>query len=185
MNARYSCPLRVAPFGASLERGVLVVRQWARDQPKGEQRLMKIRARWSLPALLLAAMLGARPAVSQACGIDGIPSLTVNGYLVVINKQVPTGPNLKLWAPFVLSFSLHTGRDEMLQELPQRVPLQPEAFRNPWRWNFGDGTHSVRGITVHHRFSKPGTYKVTVEAYFPSRKYWYTFDALQVRVLRG
>ena len=138
-----------------------------------------------VPVLLLTSVVWARPTPIQACSIDGIPSLTVNGYSAVINKQVPVGPGLRLWAPFVLSFSLHARRTEILAELPQRVPLQPEAFRNPWRWNFGDGTAMVRGITVHHRFSKAGLYKITVSAYFPSRKFWYTFDALQVRVLPG
>ncbi|MGH2390770.1 MAG: PKD domain-containing protein [Chloroflexota bacterium] len=129
--------------------------------------------------------LGVRAAVSQACTIDGVPSLSINGYTVVINKVVPTGPNLRVWAPFVLSFDLHTGRDEVLDEPTRLVPLQPEAFKNPWRWNFGDGTPSVRGIEVHHKFSKPGVYKVLVYAYFPSRKFWYAFDAVQIRVVRG
>lgn len=138
-----------------------------------------------VPVLLLASALSARAMPAQACSIDGVPSLTVNGYSAVINKQVPVGPQLRLWAPFVLTFSLHTHRNETLAELPQRVPLQPEAFRTPWLWNFGDGSHTARGTNVHHRFSKPGTYKITVAAYFPSRKFWYTFDALEVHVLPG
>ncbi|HEY8284752.1 MAG TPA: PKD domain-containing protein [Chloroflexota bacterium] len=146
---------------------------------------MRISVALGVSVLLFVSAIWARPAPTQACGIDGIPSLTVNGYMVVINKQVPVGPGLRLWAPFVLSFSLHARRAEVLAELPQRVPLQPEAFRNPWRWNFGDGSAQVRGITVHHTFSKPGIYKITVAAYFPSRKFWYIFDAVQVRVLPG
>ncbi len=141
--------------------------------------------KWSATALVTTAMLGVGTAASQACTIDGVPSLNVNGYTVVINKVVPTGPNLNVWAPFVLGFELHTERDEVLDEPTKLVPLQPEAFKSPWRWNFGDGTPTVRGIEVHHKFSKPGVYKVTVDAYFPSRKFWYTFDAVQIRVIRG
>lgn len=135
--------------------------------------------------VLACTLLGAQASPAQACSIDGVPSLTVNGYQVVINKVVPTGPDLRIWAPFVLSFPLHTGRDETLAEIQQRVPLQPEAFKNPWRWNFGDGTAPARGMAVHHVFRRPGIYKVTVDAYFPSHKFWYTFDAVQVRVLRA
>src|SRR5690242_15284970 len=141
---------------------------------------------WVGAAGVVACMLlGAQANRAQACSIDGVPSLTVNGYQVVINKVVPTGPNLRVWAPFVLSFPLHTGHDETLAEIQQRVPLQSEAFKNPWRWNFGDGTAPTRGMAVHHVFRRPGIYKVTVDAYFPSHKFWYTFDAVQVRVLHA
>jgi PKD repeat protein len=132
-----------------------------------------------------AGVVGSLTGVAQACSIDGVPSLTVNGYDVVINKAVPTGPNLRVWAPFVLSFPLHTGRVEALSEITQRVALQPEAFKHPWRWNFGDGTPMVRGMVVQHVFSKPGIYKITVDAYFASHNFWYTFDAAQIRVLHG
>ncbi|HWE61926.1 MAG TPA: PKD domain-containing protein [Chloroflexota bacterium] len=142
--------------------------------------------RWMYGAVALAcAVLGVQTAGAQACTIDGKPTLTVNGYDVVLNKAVPTGPNLRLWAPFVLSFPLHTGRQESLSEIVQAVPLQAEAFKTPWRWNFGDGTRPARGMKVQHVFKKPGLYKVTVDAYFPSHKFWYTFDAVQVRVVQS
>ena len=137
-------------------------------------------------ALCAATMLGARAGQASACSIDGVPSLTVNGYQVVINKVVPKlGADLRLWAPFVLPFPLHTHRAEDLAEITQRVALQPIAFKTPWRWNFGDGTRSARGMKVTHVFARPGTYKVTVEAYFPAHHFWYTFDAVQVHVLNG
>lgn len=143
--------------------------------------------RWiSGMAVLACGLIGLQTLPARACSIDGKPTLTVNGYMVVINKTVPKlGANLRLWAPFVLSFPLHTGRQETLAEIAQAVPLQAEAFKTPWRWNFGDGTAAARGTKVHHVYKKPGTYKVTVDAYFPSHKFWYTFDAVQVRVLRG
>ena len=147
---------------------------------------MRMTVKCSLLLFLVLTVVGLRPGVSIACSIDGVPTLTVNGYSVVINKVVPTaGPSLRVWAPFVLSFALHTQHNEVLEELPQRVPLLAEAKKSPWRWNFGDGTPTVRGIRVQHSFRKPGIYKITVEAYYPSHKFWYTFDAVQVHVLRG
>lgn len=142
---------------------------------------------WLGALALGATMLVAGGAgAANACSIDGVPTLTVNGYTVAINKTVPTGTaNLRLWAPFVLSFPLHSGRNEVLAEIANRVPLRLEAFKTPWRWNFGDGSKAARGMTVRHTFSKPGIYKVTVDAYFPSHHFWYTFDAVQVRVLHG
>jgi hypothetical protein len=114
-----------------------------------------------------------------------VPTIKVNGYSAIINTIPPVGKDLSVWAPFVLSFSLHTSRNESLAEIAQAVPLPQEAFKTPWRWNFGDGTGYARGTAVHHTYTRPGTYKITVEAYFPSHKFWYTFDALQVRVLHG
>ena len=115
-----------------------------------------------------------------------MPSFTVNGYTAVINTTAPkTAAELRVWAPFVLGFTLHTGRDEAMAEIRKLIQLQPEAFTTPWRWNFGDGTPAVRAETVHHEFRRPGVYKITVDAYFPSHKLWYTFDAVQVRVVRG
>lgn len=146
--------------------------------------------RWRIIAagaltILLAGSTG-MAATARACSVDGVPSLTVNGYSVVINTAAPKGAaDLRVWAPFVLGFPLHTGRDELMTEIRTLVALQPEAFTTPWRWSFGDGTPAVRAASVHHTFRRPGTYKITVDAYFPSAKLWYTFDAVQVRVVRG
>lgn len=134
----------------------------------------------------LAALAGSWQATTQACTIDGRPTLTVNGRDVVINKTVPSvGSNLSLWAPFVLNVPLRAGTKQVLAEIKQAVPLRLEAFRTPWRWNFGDGTAPGRGFSVTHAYAHSGTYKVTVDAYFPSHKFWYTFDAVQIHVVKG
>ncbi len=139
-------------------------------------------------ALIFAALvafpaLGA-PGDANACSIDGVPSITVNGYNVVVNTTPPIGKNLSVWAPFLVPFPLHVGRNEALGEIRRRVAMSAEGFKYPWRWNFGDGSPTVRGTVVHHVYKKPGIYKVTVEAYFAAHKFWYTFDATQVHVLK-
>jgi PKD domain len=122
--------------------------------------------------------------IANACSIDGVPSITVNGYNVVINKTPPVGKNLAVWAPFLVPFPLHVGRNEALSEIRERVSLSAAGFQYPWRWNFGDGSPTVRGSIVHHVYTKPGIYKVTVAAYFGKYKFWYTFDAAQIHVLK-
>jgi hypothetical protein len=137
----------------------------------------------ALGAATLAGLYGGR---TLACTIDGKPSLTIDGHAVALNKVVPRlGSNLQLWAPFVFPVALQAGRKETLTEIKRLIPLQAEAFRTPWRWNFGDGSPLLHGFSVTHVFRHPGLYKVTVDAYFPSHKFWYTFDAVQVRVVKG
>jgi hypothetical protein len=131
-------------------------------------------------------MAGLYRGQAVACTIDGKPSLTINGHTVALNKVVPRlGTDLQLWAPFILPRTLQIGQKETLTEIKKLIPLEAEAFRTPWRWNFGDGSALAHGFAVTHVFRRPGLYKVTVDAYFPSHKFWYTFDAVQVRVAKG
>jgi hypothetical protein len=140
----------------------------------------------ALPALLAFSIgVGSAQPIAEACTLDGVPSHTINGHNVVINKVLPAANNLRLWAPFVVPFPVHAGRNEVLAEIKQRVPMSAEGFAHPWRWTFGDSSAPVRGMSVHHVYSKPGLYKVTVEAYFASHKLWYTFDAVQIHVLKS
>lgn len=136
-------------------------------------------------AAFIGIAAGTSPQNAGACTIDGAPTLLVNGYAAILNKDVPVGKGLAVWAPFKLSFPLHVGRDEAIAEKKGQVPLPLEGFKVPWRWTFGDGSPAARGMSVHHTFHKPGVYKIVVEAYFPSHRFWYPFDALQVTVLRG
>jgi PKD domain len=136
-----------------------------------------------LPALTAIAAIEST-GQSLACTIDGTPSATVNGSIVVLNKVLPIGGNLQVWAPFLAQSSLRVGQNASLGEITQRVALTQEAFRNPWKWTFGDGSTSARGAVVHHVYRHPGIYKISVLAYFPSHKFWYTFDAIQVRVVK-
>ena len=145
--------------------------------------VLRLAAGLGAAALLLLAVHGG-PA--GACAIDGLPSLTIDRSLVRINTAQPTSPAaLRVWAPFVPPFSLVAVRTYTLAEIRQRIPLTPEAFENPWRWDFGDGSKAAQGGSVQHAYRHPGIYKITVSAYFPSHKIWYAFDALQVRVVAG
>ncbi len=154
-----------------------------------ERREALARSAWQPAAVIgcVAVLLIASGLRSvAACDIDGLPSLTVDHTLVLVNSEQPTSPaTLKVWAPFVPPFSLIATRTYTFAEIRQRIPLTPEAFENSWRWAFGDGTPPARGDSVRHVYRRPGVYRVTVAAYFPSHKIWYTFDALQVRVTVG
>lgn len=129
---------------------------------------------------LSLALILAGPVI--ACGIDGVPSMTMNGRLVAINYAQATKANFAHWA----SFSLGTARpgatlrfSENARELHKS--LTARAFATPFQWSFGDGS-TARGLTVAHRFAKPGWYKVNVNYYYTPRKSWIPFDSAQLQI---
>lgn len=105
------------------------------------------RAGWGL--LAGVALAGAGPAL--ACSIDGVPSLAVNGRLVVLNPALPVKGQLATWTPFAARGTYPAGHPIVLQEVRSRVivTLPPGAFKRPWRWLFGDRT-TARGPRVRH-----------------------------------
>jgi hypothetical protein len=112
--------------------------------------------------------------------------MTVDGVAVAVNTAQPNSPQtLSAWAPFVLTSVVRSGSSVRLAEMVKAVPLTPEAFKSPWRWDFGDGSAPGRGSAVRHTYRHPGVYRVTVSAYYLSHKLWYTFDAAQVRVMNA
>ena len=127
------------------------------------------------------ALLTAAPVL--ACGIDGVPSLSGNGALVRLNTQRGSVGSLNKWAPFVFPAPFHKGQaikfNENIAEL--HASLLPQAFGHVWRWDFGDGT-TTTGLTVHHRYTRAGKYKVAVYAYYSSYKSWYQFDTALIQV---
>src|SRR5205085_10156059 len=100
---------------------------------------------------------------AQACGLDGVPSLVVNGRLVLANRALPMSGHLATWAPFTAPGSYRAGQPLHLGEMRGRVlwTLPPSAFRAPWRWAFGDGT-AARGLRVRHNYRRRGTYVIHV-----------------------
>jgi hypothetical protein len=134
--------------------------------------------------LLVAATLAAM-GTTQACGIDGVPSLMVNGRLVAMNRALPASGHLASWAPFAAPGIYRTGQSVQLREIRGRVlwTLPPSAFRTPWRWTFGDGA-AARGLSVRHLYRRGGTYVVRVRAYLRDGhdSQWYQFDAAVIQV---
>jgi hypothetical protein len=136
---------------------------------------------WRLYGLLGALALSNVSPIS-ACGIDGIPSMNLNGHLVTINADQATKQNLAYWAPFVLAAakpttSLHFGENE--RELHKSLTSQ--AFTVPFQWSFGDGA-TAKGVNVTHQYSQPGWYKVDVSYYYTPEKRWVVFDSAQLPV---
>jgi hypothetical protein len=136
---------------------------------------------WVLSGLLVAMIVG-NVAQASACGIDGIPSMNLNGRLVTINADQATKQNLAYWAPFVLAAAkptatLRFGEDE--SELHKS--LSSQAFAVPFQWSFGDGV-TAKGLSVTHRYSQPGWYKVNVSYYYTPEKRWVVFDSAQLLV---
>jgi hypothetical protein len=143
-----------------------------------------LRVHLSVLGLAIGAILGAI-GMARACGLDGVPSLLVNGRLVVANRALPVQGQLAKWAPFVAPGVYPTGQPVLLQEIRGRLlgTLPPSAFRTPWHWTFGDGTLG-QGIRIRHRYRRHGTYVVGVQAYLVNGQAsaWYLFDSLVIRV---
>jgi hypothetical protein len=143
-----------------------------------------LRTHLIVPGLVVGAILGAM-SMAHACGLDGVPSLLVNGRLVVVNQALPVRGQLAKWAPFVAPGVYPTGQPIVLQEIRGRLlgTLPPSAFRTPWHWTYGDGTLG-QGIRVRHRYRRRGTYVVGIQAYLVNGQAsaWYLFDGVVIRV---
>jgi PKD domain-containing protein len=121
----------------------------------------------------------------RACGLDGIPSLLVNGGLVEVNRAQPVQGQAATWAPFVAPGVYSAGRPVLLSEIRGRVlwTLPPSAFKTPWRWTFGDGTQA-RGLSTHHSYRHAGNYVIGIRAYLVDGRNtgWYLFDTILIHV---
>ena len=138
----------------------------------------------ALAALGIGCAVATSGPTALACMIDSQPSISANGQVARPNLQPPTTEaQLALWAPFVFTRSYQAGTKVVFTENRQEVAqsLVPAAMLRSWRWNFGDG-NSATGWTVHHRYSKPGVWLISVDAYFPSTGKWYLFDKVNVRI---
>ena len=143
-----------------------------------------LRTHLSVLGLAVASFLGAL-GMARACGLDGVPSLLVNGHLVVVNRVLPAQGQLAKWAPFAAPGLYPARQPVLLQEIRARllVTLPPSAFRTPWRWTFGDGT-LVQGMSARHRYRRRGTYVVGVQAFLVNGQAsaWYVFDSMVIHV---
>jgi hypothetical protein len=116
-------------------------------------------------------------AAARACGLDGIPSLSVNGVLAQRMTSKPSRAILAHWAPFLFpgpyEHESTLRLQENLSELKNSLPAQ--AFGHPWRWTMGDGT-TVSGTVIRHTYHRAGEYRITVSAYYSTYKSWFQFD---------
>ncbi|MDB5073983.1 MAG: hypothetical protein JWO42_162 [Chloroflexi bacterium] len=134
------------------------------------------------PLLLLTVWLGAAAAV-QACSIDGIPSLSLDGRLVTFNYGQATKDNLAYWAAFSLGTTTVNKQVHLQEDIAKiRKALSAKALKTPFHWTFGDGA-SASGPAVQHRYRQAGWYKVDVEYYYPPQRKWIIFDSAQLHVL--
>src|SRR5579875_2135791 len=133
--------------------------------------------------LIVCALLGVGTA--RACGLDGVPSLSIDGRLVAVNKTLTSAGKIDTWTPFVARGVYAAGRSLLFTENRANVALSlpPLAFRYPWRWTFGDGA-SARGMSAQHIYRRPGTYIVAVQAYLVAGAHhqWYPFDKATIHV---
>jgi hypothetical protein len=145
--------------------------------------------RLCLLALALVVPLAgalAAPHMTVACTLDGRPTAFANG-----RRAVRTGPfsvktparvsSAQTWAPFSFPLSYHARAALRFTEdrAQLRRVLPADSMQRAWRWEFGDGVRAV-GWTVTHRYTRPGTYRITVSAYVPSYGSYLLFDVVRI-----
>lgn len=139
------------------------------------------RHRLAAGLLLAGAGLAFAP-YAQACMLDQRPSVSADGLLARVNQQPPTTEaQLAVWAPFIFAHNAIAGRTVTFTENRREVArsLTDAAMRRPWHWTFGDG-HAADGWTVRHAYAHPGRWRISVDAYDPGTKRWYTFDQVEI-----
>ena len=89
-------------------------------------------------ATILVALL---PSLAAACARDGVPSVSLDGHLAVVNRSAGRVV-LTTWSPFVFTRPARHGHVVTLAENNREVArtLPRDVFTHPWRWDFGDHT---------------------------------------------
>ena len=139
---------------------------------------------WRLaPLCVVSVLVGGNAGGAAACLIDGIPSLSANGHLAAKNQHGPTPASFLTWAPFVIQQHFRRGVVVRLSEDRDKLKnaLAPAGLNSRWRWTFGDGASMV-GAVGSHRYSRPGTYRVMVAAYFAAYQAWVPFDSVMLTI---
>ena len=135
-------------------------------------------------AVLVAALaVGLAPAVAGACAKDGVPSVSADGRLASMNHSA-SRVEPSTWTMFVFTHSVIHGHVVVLAENNREVAraLPADVFKHPWRWNFGDRQGVAYGTRVRHTYRKPGTYRITVYAYYAGYSSWQPFDNVTIHV---
>lgn len=134
-------------------------------------------------AVMLVAALALAPSLALACAKDGVPSVSANGRLAVLNRSSQRIV-VTTWSPFVFSGAVARTRVVVLAENNREVAraLPRDVFSHPWRWDFGDRSKVVFGATVRHAYKKAGSYRIEVMAYYPLYGAWQPFDFVTIHV---
>jgi hypothetical protein len=125
------------------------------------------------------------PRAAHACTIDGQPTAFADGSRAVPSHVKLTVTSARTWAPFSFRSPYHAHAAIRLTEdrAQLRRVLPSDAMHQAWRWDFGDRTHA-RGWTVAHRYAHPGTYRITVSAYYPDFHQYFTMDTVRITITR-
>ena len=131
---------------------------------------------------LAAGLVSIVSMTTSACTIDDKPSAFANNIRAVLTKQAPTAATYGWWARFAFPRAFRVDQPIAFHENDGQVrPLLPLAdLKRSWRWEFGDKTAQVSD-RVTHRYQHPGTYKVSVDAYFPQYG-WEAFDSITITI---
>ncbi len=140
-------------------------------------------ARLRRAALALAAAAALMPLSALACARDGVPSVSANGKLAVLNK-VSQRVVVTTWSPFIFAQTVTHGQTVVLAENNREVAraLPHAVFSHPWRWDFGDHSRVAYGTRVKHVYRHAGTYRIAVMAYYTLYSAWQPFDYVTIHV---
>jgi hypothetical protein len=138
-------------------------------------------------AVLLSVVgaFAAAPVGTHACTLDGQPTAIADGHRAVLSQDPPTAVTARTWAPFSFLGTYHARTVIRLAEdgTQLRTTLPREALERAWLWQFGDGTHTV-GWTVAHRYVRPGRYRISVAAYYPTWHAYFGVDSVRIVIAR-
>jgi hypothetical protein len=132
--------------------------------------------------LLTVALFLCATGPAFACNLDGVASLSENGHVVSLTATTPTKATLSSWALFTLVAAAPKTPlvfQEDLNELGNSLPAS--ALKQPFRWQFGDGSVTV-GRVVTHRYAHTGWYKINV-SYALRPNHWISFDSARIHIV--
>lgn len=123
------------------------------------------------------------PSVALACARDGVPSISVDGHLAVLNRSAHNIV-LTTWSPFVFTQTVRHSQAVTLAEDNREVAraLPHDVFAHPWCWDFGDHSKVAYGTRVRHTYRAAGTYRIAVYAYYAIYTAWQPFDYVTIHV---
>lgn len=134
-------------------------------------------------AVLLLAAVASQLTVAQACSLDGIASISMNGNTASLTAGAPSPGDAAHWAPFTLLAAAPGDALHLSEDLAKvRKSLSADMMKTPFRWIFDDGV-TARGYAVTHRFARLGWHRITVDYYYPARRQWLTFDSAQLQIV--